>query len=78
MCLFVFKTYLSDLPCFTANLKNNSVALLGMLFSLRNKKHNGPEKSAMNLPIGFTWKALNTTVREVIKKQIKRGRGNTM
>lgn len=46
-----------------------------MLCNLRSKKHNGPEKSAMNLPTGFTWKALNTTVMEVIKKQIKRGQG---
>lgn len=46
-----------------------------MLFSFRSKKHNGPEKSAMNLPAGFTWKVLNTTVMEVIKKQIKRGQG---
>lgn len=48
-----------------------------MFFSLRSKKHHGPEKSVMNLPTGFTWKTLNTTVMEVIKKQIKRGKGGT-
>lgn len=71
---FFFFKYISDLLCFTADLKNSLFVCLGMFFNLRSKKHHGPEKCTMNLPTGFTWKALNTTAMKVIKKQIKRGR----
>lgn len=29
----------------------------------------------MNLPTGLTWKAVNTTVMEVIKNKLKGGKG---